>query len=165
MKLFSALKQAYEDFKMQKYYTSIKDCPMYNWVSVYEDNDFSHLSKTGKICKRVTNVYDKIQDELIREFGINEDFVEVLRNKIDIELHYAEQIRTKVYSNQIFIDILEIKNEELLGKKKKSDIYESIIPIEKAMGFKFDVKKITIYEFYTYNRMLANKYKHENVGK
>jgi len=165
MKLFSALKQAYEDFKMKKYYSSIKDCPMYNWVSIYEDNDFKFLSKTGKICKRAKKVYDKLQDELINTFGINEDYIKILKNKKAIELYYAEQVRTKRTSNQIFIDILEIKNEELIGKTKKADIYKLIIPIEKEMGFKISVESITVYQFYTYSKAISNKLKHQNNGR
>lgn len=134
---------------------------MYNWISIYEENDLKHLSKNGKICKRVTGVYERLQDQLMDSFGVNEDYLKILRNKIKIELHYAEQIRTKNRSNQAFIDILEIQNEELQSKKSKGDIYESVIMIEQMMGFKFDVKKISVYDFYKYSQMLSNKIKHD----
>lgn len=138
---------------------------MYNWISIYEENNLSYLSKTGKVCKRVSKVYERLQDEIMDNFGINEDYLKILKNKIKIELYYAEQIRTKNRSNQAFIDILEIQNEELQTKKTKGDIHESVIMIEQYMGFKFDVKKITVYEFYKYSQMLTNKIKHEHGRK
>lgn len=137
---------------------------MYNWISLTEENDFSFLSKTKKICKRASKVYEKLHDQLINEFGVNEDFLRILKNKIKIELYYCSQIETGDKSNQIFIDILEIQNNDLISKQTKTDLYESIIAIEKIMGFKVDVKKISVFDFYKYSRTISNKMKHEKDG-
>lgn len=134
---------------------------MYNWISLYEHSDLKFLSKTGKLCKRVEKVYESLQDEVIDTFGVNEDFLKILKNKIKIELMYAEQIETGDRSNQIFIDILEIENSELQGKQTKADLYGSIITIEKVMGFRLDPKKISVFDFYKYSKVISNRLKHE----
>jgi len=162
--MFKRLKQVYDNWMLSKYYLSIKDVPMYNWITLYENEDFTQLSKTGKICKRVTNVYEKLQDEIIDNFWINEDFLKVLKNKIRIELLYADQIETGNKSNQWKIEMLEIDNDMLSNQKTKSDLYESIIAIEKYLGVSKDPKQLTVYQFYKYSQTIANRLKHEQAN-
>lgn len=146
----------------EKYYTSIKEMPMYNWISIFEYYDLKFLLKKGDLCEKAGYVYQKLQDELVDEFGISEDFLQILRNKLKIESYLADQIITGNKSNQIFIEMLEIDNEEATVKDTKFDLFDSIIPIEKYMGFKFDPKKITVFEFHKYSRFVSNKLKHHN---
>jgi hypothetical protein len=162
--MFKKLRQVYEDWRLSKYYLSIKDVPMYNWITLYENEDFTQLSKTGKICKRVTKVYEKLQDEIIDNFGINEDFLKVLKNKIRIELLYADQIESGNKSNQWKIEMLEIDNEMLSNQKTKADLYDSIIAIEKYLGVSKDPKQLTVYQFYKYSQTINNRLKHEQAN-
>jgi hypothetical protein len=159
------IKAKYEAFKLKKYYQSIKECPMYNWIELYEKSDITQLSKTGKVCKRAESVYEKLQDEIINEFGINEDFLRILKLKIQIELLYAEQIESGNKSNQIFIDIKEIDCRDLMNKQTKIDLFETIIAIEKSLGFKINPKRLTVFEFYKYQKVISNRLKHEIKNK
>lgn len=146
---------------LEKYYTSIKEMPMYNWISIFEFLDLSFLLKEkGELCEHAEYVYKKLQDELVDHFGISEDFLRILQNKSRIESYYADQIITGRKTNQVFIEILEIENEQIDSKKTKSDIFSSIIPIEKYMGFRFDPKVITVFEFHSYSNYVANSLKH-----
>lgn len=154
MKIIEKLKKKYEEWRLSKYYLSIKDCPMYNWIRLYEEQDLKYLIKTGRICKRAEIAYNRLQDQVIDNFGVNEDFLKIIRNKIKIELYYAKQIATGDRSTQAFIDILEIQNNDLASKQTRGDIYELVIAVEKIMGFKINPKKISIYDFYKYTNEL-----------
>ena len=74
---------------------------------------------------------------------------------------YADQIETGDRSTGWKIEMLELDNAELSNKQTKTDLFESIIAIEKNMGFKIDPKKLTVFEFYKYSKTIANKLKHE----
>ena len=155
------LKSKYEAFRLQKYYLSIKELPMYNWITLSEENDIKQLSKTGTVCKRVQQVYEKLQDEIIDTFGVNQDFIKIKNKKKQIELLYCEQIRTGDLSTGWKIEMLELDIEDLQNRQIKSDLYESIIAIEKHLGFKINPKELTVFQFYKYSKTIANRLKHE----
>jgi hypothetical protein len=156
------IKHLYENWRLSKYYNGIRETPMYNWVMLYEEKDFSYLSKSGKLCKRVANVYEKINDQLIDTFGINEDLLKVLNNKTRIEILYAEQVETGDRSNQIYIDILEIETAEMQSQQTKTDFYQQTFEIQKHVPYRIDLKAITMFEYYTQMKIIANKVKHES---
>ena len=159
--VFNKIKQRYERYKLSKYYKGIRDCPMYNWVMLYEETDFSYLSKTGKICKRAASVYEKFQDQLIDTFGINEDLLKIIKNKIKIEILYAEQIETGDKSTGWKIEFLELDNLELQNKQTKTDFYQQTFEIQKHVPYQIDLKTITIFQYYTQKKIIANKVKHD----
>ena len=157
------LKNKYENYQLSKYYLSIKTMPMYNWVTLFENKDISQISKTGRICKRLNKVCEKLQDEVIETFGINEDFLQIIKNKIKIEILYADQIETGDRSTGWKIEFLELDNKLLEGKQTKHDFFGNIMLINQHI--KVDFKTITIYEYYSLSKTVSNKLKHENKVK
>lgn len=133
---------------------------MYNWINIYEKNDLSYISRTGKLCKRAPKVYDKLSDELVDTFGVSEDYMKILRLKIKVEMLWGTIIETKDRSKKVFIDMYEIEIEELKAKNKKSDLFDMIIAIEENVGVKMNYKTLTVYEFHKYAKRLSNKIKH-----
>lgn len=118
--------------------------------------DASFLSRTGKICKRVQKVYKDLEAQLVDNFGISEDYLKIIQNKIQIELYYGIQIQTNDRSNQMFIDILEIDNRELSNRNGKSDLMQTLISIERHVGYKLNPKELSVYEFYNYIKFVTN---------
>lgn len=139
---------------------SIKEIPMQKWIDIYENKSFEPLLKKGKLCKRALDVYERLKDELIDNFGANDQYLKVLQNKINIELKYIEQIKTGDRSNQIFIDILEIQNKELLAKQgENTDLYDATIAMEEFYKREIDLSKITVFMFYKNINRIKNKIK------
>ena len=149
---------------------------MYNWVSLSEQHDFTFLLKKKtwffglfevKLCKRFVYVYDYLQDQIVDKHGINEDFMKILKNRQKIEILYSDQIETGDRSTQWRIEMLELDNEELEGKKTKGDFFNSIIFINSRIPVEW--KTITVDEYYRLNTTVANQLKHEtklsNGGK
>lgn len=118
-----------------------------------------HLSRTGKVCKRFHQVYKLLEAQLIDNFGISEDYLKLIQNKIQIELYYGAQIQTGDRSNQIFIDMLEVDNKQLAEKNGKSDLMQTLILIEKHIGVKLNPKLVSVYEFYNYVNFVSNNIK------
>ncbi|MGR3221315.1 MAG: hypothetical protein ACUZ8H_16080 [Candidatus Anammoxibacter sp.] len=135
---------------------------MYRWINIFEYMDLSFISKTGKLCKRANSVYERLQNQLIDKFGISEDFLQILKNKIKIEEYYYDQIRTGNRSNQVFIEMLEIDNSDLETEAKKVDLYDIIMTIgEFYPTISTSPKTITMYEFHKYTESIVNKLKHQ----
>lgn len=124
---------------------------MINWVNVYEKKDFKYLLKRGnKVDRMAVRVYEAMEDELVDKHGVGDVFLKILKNKIKISLMKADQVLTGDKSSEIKIKILEAKIDELEIDFKEVNIYDTIISIEKALGFKLDLQKITVSEFYKY---------------
>lgn len=128
-----------------------------NWIELNESEDLTHLSRTGEICERADSVYFKMLDELTDTFGISEDIILLQRNKIRIEEMYYKQTKTGDMSNQLFIDILEIKNQGLKSKHKKSDLFEAVANIEKSQNVSKSVIELTVWEFYKYVNLISKR--------
>jgi hypothetical protein len=143
---------------LAKYYTDIKEMPIMNWFSLYEQNNLSYLlkDKRDKLDHVANTAIEMIQEQVIDNFGISKNYHRVLNNKIRIEMMYLRQVTTKDKSNQLQINILEAENEKLQGNFSTEGMFASIVGIEKQMGFKLDPFKTTIFEFYNYAKYLTD---------
>lgn len=145
---------------LRKYYLTIKELPLSNWIDFYETENPKHLSRTGKVCKRVTQVFDGLQSQLIDTFGISPNYKTILEHKIRISILKSEIALKGDRTRQIFIDKLNQKITELEAGNQKIDLIEGIIAIEKQMKFKLDTKIITVFEFYKYSKFVNNTLNH-----
>ena len=147
-----------------KYYLSIEDLPVWNWWKLHEKNEFEQLLKRSKdsIDERVVDVAKDLQNEFIVTFGIDENYASFLRKQIQIELLKIKILKTKdrIYENDI--DILEIELEELTNKEYDKGLNSATISVEKWMGFKLDVKKISTFEYYSYIKAIEKAVKVNN---
>jgi hypothetical protein len=150
--------RAYEKRKLSKYYLSIREMPEVKWPKIYSTLSLEPLSKTGKLCRRAGKVYDKLSDEISDEFGVSENLKKILNNLIQIEALYEKMFRTGDRSRQAFIEVLEIKNEELQGKHQEVDLDECLYYFEQE-GIKRNADTITVYEFYKCYKHLEKKAK------
>lgn len=103
-----------------------------------------------KICPKAEYYFELLQEDFIKHFGIDENYKKFIKAKCDIELMYIQQIMTGDKSNQLLIDVKEL---DLLANKQapvKANYYSAIVAIEKFLGRKIEVKKETVYEFYSY---------------
>jgi len=132
---------------------------MYAWIQCYEQNDLSYLLKRGKLNRYAGLAYDRLQDQIIDEFGVNEKYIEILKARIRIEEMYAKQFKTGDTSNQLLIDLAEEELTALEAKQEKGDLFESLAAMEKNMGFRLQLKEVTVYEFYKYSNFISKQLK------
>lgn len=157
MRCFRYLLKKREGLYLAKYYQSIDELPMLNWVKIYEEKDYKHLlKKQGKKADKYADIiYLRMQDELVDKYGVGDMFMKILRMKIKISLMRADQALSGDRTSEIKVKILEDKIEEMEGGFKDVDIFESVISIEKFMGFKLDLKTLTVGEFYKYGKYIT----------
>ncbi len=146
---------------LRKYYTDIHEYPVTKYFNINGKKDFKFLLLPGKkkVDRFAAMAFDRINDQIVDEFGVNPEYMAVFEKKIKIEQLYAEQFASGRRTNQVMIEILEeeIKKLEKPKPASKSSVYDSMIAIEKIMGLKFEFEKISVFEFFTYAKHLNNR--------
>jgi hypothetical protein len=124
-----------------------------NWIKLHEEKELNYLHKQNKYNDFIIDVYEKLNDEIIDSFGASKEFLAKLKLKIDIEIMKSDN------KPLLFIEIKQDELTQLEEKKKDNNgsFYDIIFEIEKAMQFKIDVNKITVFEFYNYCKNLNKK--------
>ena len=118
---------------------SIKDLPIDNWIRLIEENDYSYLHRKSK--KTILNilVFELIQDQIIDNFGVGDDFKKILRNQISMELMAIKQIKTGDYSTQAKIELMGLENEQILNilnsDSSKNEAIQKLIQWKQKINF------------------------------
>jgi hypothetical protein len=162
-KLLSHLQKKLES----RYYDSIETMPVLNWWKIHEENDFKWLlsNEKKKVNRYAQNVFKRVKSEFINEFGIDRKFEQYLDKVWKLELLNIDMALTGDRSKKIFADILELEINDLLNEEEIKVHNHGVIHIEKYMGFKLDVKKTTVYEFYSYVKEIEKQIKHLQNGE
>ncbi len=153
----------YEAFKLKKYYTSIHDMPMYKWNKIYKQTSLYPLSKTESLCWRANSIFQKLSDEIVDEFGIDNNYKKLLNLELDLERYRLIMQRTGDRTNIVHIKIIQLKIDDLKGKHKDSDLHKSVF-IMQQKGISKDFKTITIAEYFKAQELLQEQYKAEQTA-
>lgn len=145
-----------------KYYTSIEDLPIFNWIKVHETADLSFLFTTKKNAtvtqlKALQKVWGLIYDEYIKKFGFNENFISQLEREREIALLKIEKAETGDDSLETMIEIREFELKKKKEISRKSDFYLLKNNVEKKIGFRINPREVTVVEFYSYIKTFENE--------
>jgi len=136
--------------KQPKHYTSIDDLPQYNWRMISEKNDLSFMlyDKHKKFDKAKMKIsFDKIVDEYIDTFGINENHKRILELKKDIAMLQIDMAVTGDKAIKNFIKIASLELQSLLSKNENIKPYETTVRLSKHMGFPINERTICVREY------------------
>ncbi len=134
--------------------------PVDNWIKLYDNSDPTQLSRTGKICKRIRNVYEEIEYSFIDAVGVTKEFVHMQSLRIDIEIMKCKQIHSNDFSTQIHIDLLQDEIDKIDQSKEQGKKLIKLIPwVEHEMGFKIDKKNTMVSDFYEMVNFILEKNK------
>ncbi len=131
--------------------------PVHNWFKLHEDNGLKWLHKKGKSRPLGNIAYKILQNSFIKEFGFDSVFLSDLQKRIQIARYKAKIALTGDTSDQIFIDVLTQELEIMSVSGKKNSYIDTVIYVEKFMGFKLDLKNTTVKEFYSYIRSINGR--------
>jgi hypothetical protein len=101
--------------------------------------------------------YQKLQDDLIDNFGISEDFARILETKIKIEKMYAK--RDKKLALLIEIEEDELARMEAKFANHKGDMLTGLRQIEDIRKVPTNPREITVYEFYNLAKLVSKNNK------
>ncbi len=141
-------------FSKLNYYKSIDEMPIFNWFKIQETNDLSYLlyKKRGCTPKQAAILKEALQlmtNEYIDTFGISDQYKNILELKRDIRVKEILFATTGEKINKTFISVLQSKLKVALESTQKSDTGSVIVHVNKYMGYRADLKKISVKEFYS----------------
>jgi hypothetical protein len=136
-------------------YKSIDELPIYNFDMIRKTNDFRYLYKTNDIEKikkdeSLEKQWEIIFNEYINEFGLSENYKIHLMFLQDAINHYNNAYNKGQTHEITFAKIAELKAEELMKQGENKTLGELSALIAKKMGFRINIKEISVREFYNY---------------
>lgn len=137
------------------YFNSIENLPIWNWWKIAETGNLIYLQKREDYNKqdysfKAFELWNKIQNEYLEEFGITDEFREVLALKKRWIQKKADFILTGERFKLTEIDIIEAQIEETKNTKIEVDKDDTLIVLEQKLGRELDPKKITVKKYFKY---------------
>lgn len=134
-----------------KYYNSIEELPLSNWIKC-TDGEIENVRKKGQKDQGMDAVYwEKIYDDYIQRFGLSpllKRLLEVQRKKA---LYECEFIQTRDDFKLTLISLEESKLKEMTNNAGEGmDIQTALVHLSKWLGYHLDENRITtLYYFNT----------------
>ena len=139
--------------KYAKTYSSISELPMYNWLEITKGNMgflFLKYQKPRKIdAKRLTEAWTKIYDQYIEKVGLTEDYIDLLEAMRKCTIAICRNALTPSSLNAT----REAEARDILDKMTSGEagkFSEFVALVEKYMGFRLDLKDVSVESFYSY---------------
>lgn len=136
-----------------KLYDTIEDFPAYNWFKCIELKDYSYclIDKTKfkkTLLPKCEERFNKLYLEFIDTFGISKDLRDIIELQKQI-LALKIELKLGKKTAQTFLTIKEIElKEKMETEKPKTNLHK--VAIEKYLGFRLNLKEISVLEYYNY---------------
>jgi len=146
--------------RFSRKYSSIDDLPMYNWKKIHDTDELKWLF-VGKVkCENtieLEKLWGNIYDEYLGEFGLSQDYKDILNVKRKIANLQADYI---IKGDRILLNYINIEENALQSlydsNKGGSTFRDSLVHLEKMQGIKINTKTITVADYYNYLRSIKN---------
>ena len=133
----------------EKYWRSIEEMPLFNWIKCSEGETEYIRKNGGKNEKEDYEQWLNVYDEYLRKYGLSDVYkrlLKVMKKKALIELEYVE---TKERFKLTEIEIQETKLKEMLANTGSGmTIEESLIHLSKWIGYRLNTKEICVVEYF-----------------
>lgn len=136
--------------------------PLYNWIECLDNRyNFSRIKPSAKdlITQKDVEAWELIYETYIEKFGLNELYARLLALQKKRAVAQCDYIVTKNSYNfniirKMDVEIIQIKKEMNKGVTTE----KVLVHLSKYMGYRQDVKKITVLEYFT----LIKEYEREH---
>jgi hypothetical protein len=136
------------------YFNSIEVLPIWNWWKIAETGNLIYLhileDYEGKEDYNLIELWNKLQNEYLDEFGITEEFRKILSLKKKWINKKVEYLTTGERFKLTEIDIIESDIAETMDSKVAVDKDDTIITLERKLGRELDPKQISVKKYYKY---------------
>jgi len=137
------------------YFNSIEDLPIWNWWRIADTGNLIYLKKLeyyegNDYSNYAFDLWNKLQNEYLDEFGITDEFRQMLELKkkwIDIKTDY---LITGVRFKLTEIDMIEAEINENMTVKINVDKDDTLIMLEQKLGRELNPKTISVKKYFKY---------------
>jgi len=140
-------------------HNTIKKLPLSIWIDIQETNDLTLLIKTGKpkVSELVLKWFE-LNDEFIKEFGLPQDYLDLLETKRHACLKMAEYCQTLDRFTEFESKVLIEEIKAISIKAVDFSIMDEKGYIEESLGFWLDPERITVFEYYSKKKQAQRKW-------
>jgi hypothetical protein len=135
--------------------------PCWNWFKVHEEGNFNYLYKldnykiipkyaTSDTIEKWHNLYQQYIDDI----GVNDNYIDYLRLVKRLVIAKCDYAITKDRFLLNEIRMLETDIEETKTDGKPVTFGETTAVLSKYLGFRLDVKQISVLEYYNYINLM-----------
>jgi len=131
---------------------------MWNWEKIHSTSELKYLF-INRISidnsEELEKIWRKIYDEYLIEFGLSQDYKDILEQKKKIANLKADYIikEDRIMLNYINIEKAALKS--MYGDKSKATTFrDSLVKLERIQGIKINTKEITVADYYNYLRSI-----------
>lgn len=127
---------------------------MKNWNDLNKTGDNKYLLKKNKKDDgRGEEAYSELQKSFIAAFGLSDRYKDILKKRLEIVIYGLDKHITGDKTKETFANIAKNELEDMLNQKVPSPEKLKIY-IEKQLGFRLNLSKISVYDYFTYAREL-----------
>lgn len=138
-------------YTYEKYYKSIDEMPLNNWIECNNGNlIYCRLNLKKGNDKEDLIHWELIQDQYLKDFGLNDSFKEltnIQKLKALAEIEYIETEK-RIILNKIRLYDEKLKNM-LTNKGENVDIDVVLVYLSKYLGYKIDKFTTKVREYFT----------------
>ena len=153
---------------LQKCYTNIDELPVFYWRKIHETKNLSFLIRSDiislnkKLPKGIellilAQLWERIYDQYISEFGFSEEFLEIHRKKKEIAHYRLRMVAENNKSLQNFVNMAQNELDAMIkAQGTGGNYFETKAFVESVMRVPIDDLKTSVSEFY-FKLKLAEK--------
>lgn len=139
--------------KSKRVYSTIDELPMYNWLEITK-GDFGWLfveyrKPTKRETKWLTEVWTKIYDQYIEKVGLTDDYLDLLEAMRKCTLAICRNA-LKPSSLNATREAEARQSLEKMTSGETGKFSDFVAMVEKYMGFRLNLKEISVESFYSY---------------
>jgi hypothetical protein len=152
--------------KLEGYYQSIEDIPIYNWYKCLDGElKFVRTAKNGTKTNDLI-VWERLHDEYIKEFGLSKVHAKILKVIKDKAIQELEYVITGDRFKLTLIEMEETRLKNILATAGSGvTVEEMIIHLSKWLGQWIKTKEISVKEFFTLQKEYERYLKAHNGKK
>ena len=135
---------------------SIEEMPIYNWIKIIETGDLKYIFKDkGRVSKRCFNKWIELQDEYLKEFGLDEGYSNKLKKIVELTHLNIDYVLTR---DRFLFNLIKMAEADLEreGKEEAFNFWQTLDHVEKYKGYSIDPKNTPVIKWYYTLKNMTN---------
>jgi len=137
------------------YYNNIEELPIKVWFDIHKTGDFTKLLKnnvktTNKLLLNLQNAWDNMYDQFMERFGLSDEYMSLLRQKMTIARYQAQYMITGQKHFKTLVTIEKENQRMNQVEDRPIELDKTLAKMSKYYGFKLSSRDLTVSEYYSY---------------